>query len=91
MYFQKRIVHQTEHKKLEPYHPNAPRNRPKETVETLSHRHVLWEHVGMAIDPNTVCSRSCRMWWATGISCIPASSEHWLSAMCVPHWSCTQT
>ncbi len=33
MYFQKKIVHQTALKKLEPYHPNAPRNRPKETVQ----------------------------------------------------------
>ena len=31
-YFQKKIMHQTSRKKLEPYYPNAPRNRPKETV-----------------------------------------------------------
>ena len=34
MYFQKRILPQAAHKKLEPYYPNAPRNRPKDTVQT---------------------------------------------------------
>ena len=41
MYFQKKIIHQTAHKKLEPYYPNAPRNRPKETVQTISYQDVL--------------------------------------------------
>ncbi len=40
-YFQKKIVHQTARKKLEPYYPNAPRNRPKETVQTISYQDVL--------------------------------------------------
>jgi len=63
MYFQKKIIHQTAHKKLEPYHPNAPRNRPKETVQTalpLYHHFLsaLWlqpygllaEHASLACD-----------------------------------------
>ena len=37
-YFQNKTMHQTSRKKLEPYYPNAPRNRPKETVQlALSH------------------------------------------------------
>ena len=63
MYFQKKIVHQTAHKKLERYHPNAPRNRPKETVEThtppCAHRLGLLNLVKKPLyldamwDPNT--------------------------------------
>ncbi|CAK0751284.1 hypothetical protein CVIRNUC_002056 [Coccomyxa viridis] len=34
-YFQNKIMHQTSRKKLEPYYPNAPRNRPKETLHTI--------------------------------------------------------
>lgn len=34
MYFQKKTGHETAQKKLEPYHPNAPRNRPKESVQS---------------------------------------------------------